>query len=92
MIIIDECHHATANTYIKIFNKFSNVIRLGFTATPVRLSEGGLGKIFDSMVIGNTTQWLIQNKYLAPYKYFSVELADHNGLLRHRVDLVIDRT
>lgn len=36
MIIIDECHHAAAESYRKILNYFKPRLVLGFTATPNR--------------------------------------------------------
>jgi hypothetical protein len=38
LIITDEGHHGKANTYQIIYDYFSDVQRLGFTATPWRLS------------------------------------------------------
>lgn len=35
-LIVDECHHAAANTYQKIFNYFHPKFILGLTATPER--------------------------------------------------------
>lgn len=80
IIITDEAHHSTANTYKKIYSKFPAALRLGFTATPIRLNKGGLGEIYDELITSVSTQWLIENKYLSPYKYYSVKLADTSGL------------
>lgn len=80
IIITDECHLSTAGSYVKIYNKFPDAIKLGFTATPCRLNEGGLGAVYDSLVEGVSTQWLIKNGYLAPYKHFSMKLADTSSL------------
>ena len=80
IIITDEAHHSIAATYQKIYEYFPDALRLGFTATPCRLGSGGLGEIFDSLVEGVSTQWLIENHYLAPYKYFSIKLADVAGV------------
>lgn len=80
LIITDEAHHSTANTYTKIYQAFPNALLLGFTATPCRLNSGGLGEVFDDLITSVSTQWLIENKYLSPYKYYSVKLADTSGL------------
>lgn len=80
LIITDEAHHSTAKTYTKIYEHYPNVIRLGFTATPIRLNKGGLGEVYEDLLTSVTTQWLIDNHYLAPYKYYSVKLADTSGL------------
>ncbi len=80
LIITDECHHSTANTYRKVFERFPEAIRIGFTATPVRLNKGGLGEVYTDLVQGPSTRWLIENHFLAPYHYYSVKLADATGL------------
>ena len=80
LIITDEAHHALAATYRKIYEHFPDAIRLGFTATPCRLGSGGLGDVFDCLVEGVSTTWLIENHYLAPYRYFSIKLADVTGV------------
>lgn len=80
IIITDEAHHSTANTYKKIYDAFPDALRLGFTATPIRLNRGGLGEIYDNLITSVSTRWLIDNNYLSPYKYYSVKLADTSGL------------
>ena len=79
LIITDECHHSLAMTYRKIYDKY-DCIRLGFTATPCRLNQGGLGEVYEDLITSVSTQWLIENHYLAPYRYYSVKLADTSGL------------
>ena len=80
IIITDEAHHSTAGSYRKIYDCFPDALRLGFTATPCRLNKGGLGEVYDDLITSVSTQWLIENKYLSPYKYYSVKLADTSGL------------
>lgn len=80
LIICDETHHSLAKTYKKIYDYYSEVPRLGFTASPWRLSGQGLGDVYDTMVEGPTVGWLIDNHYLAPYNYYSVKLINDNEL------------
>lgn len=80
IIITDEAHHSTANSYKKIYEAFPDALKLGFTATPCRLNAGGLGEVYTDLITSVSTQWLIENHYLAPYKYYSVKLADTSGL------------
>jgi superfamily II DNA or RNA helicase len=86
IIITDECHHSASASYTRIYDYFKQATRLGFTATPIRMNEGGLGKVYDSLVEGVSTKWLIENNYLSPYKYYSVKLADTLGLHVKRGD------
>lgn len=80
IIITDECHHSTAKTYTKIYDAFPDALKLGFTATPCRLNQGGLGDVYSDLISSVSTQWLIENNYLSPYKYYSVKLADTSNL------------
>lgn len=80
IIITDEAHHSTANTYRKIYNAFPNALLLGFTATPIRLNRGGLGEVYTDLITSVSTRWLIDHNYLAPYRYYSASLADTSGL------------
>lgn len=75
-IITDEGHHGLSNTYIKIYNHFSNAKKLFLSATPRRTSGEGLGDVSDDIIEGVPTKWLIENKYLAPYEYYSSVLID----------------
>ena len=55
-IIIDECHHALADTWRQLLSIWPESKVLGVTATPVRGDGLGLGRhcggIFDQMVLG----------------------------------------
>ena len=80
LILVDECHHILSNSYRMIIDSFPQAVVVGFTATPVRMNEGGLGAVFESLVESVSTKWLIEHHYLAPYKYYGVELADTRHL------------
>ena len=84
LIITDENHHCLANSYRRIYEAFPGAYCVGVTATPVRLDGSGLGDVNDDLVIGPPTRWLIDNGYLAPYKYYSVKLIDADALKTRR--------
>ena len=87
LIILDECHHATAKSWLSVLNFFPEARVVGLTATPARLSGEGLGKIFDSLVLGPTVSELIQKKYLAPFKYYAPPItANLSGIKTVRGD------
>lgn len=67
LIIIDECHHILGNTWQSIVNYYSDVPRIGFTATPERLDGRGLGEnnLFDNLIIGIQTKEAVKNGYLS---------------------------
>ncbi len=80
LIITDENHHSTAQTYRRIYDYFPDVRRVGVTATPVRLNGDGLGDVNDRLILGKSTKWLIANHHLAPYDYYAPSVADLTGL------------
>lgn len=86
LIITDECHHCLSDTYSRVYDRFPDATLLGFTATPCRMNEGGLGNVYESLIESVSTKWLIENNYLAPYKYYSVRLADASKVHTKRGD------
>ncbi|ALX50709.1 helicase [Lentibacillus amyloliquefaciens] len=80
LIITDENHHGLAKSYRKIYEHFSDVPRLGFTATPIRLNGSGLGDVNDVLIEEVDAKWLIENQYLSPYKYYAPKLIDTQKL------------
>lgn len=80
LIITDENHHSLATSYKRIYEYFPDVLRVGVTATPVRLNGDGLGDVNDKLIVGVSTKWLIENNNLAPYDYYAPSIADLTGL------------
>lgn len=80
IIITDENHHCLAKSYTKIYDYFKNAFLIGFTATPIRLNGDGLGNVYNYLIKGEKIKWLIDNKYLSPYKLYSVKIADTSNL------------
>lgn len=80
LIIVDEAHHILSQSYMSILQYFLQAVVVGFTATPARMNEGGLGAAFKELIMSVSTEWLIENNFLAKYKYYGVELADTSKL------------
>ena len=85
-VIIDECTHVLKeNKWGKATALFPNARVLGVTATPERLDKKGLGShvdgIFDVMVEGPSTRWMIDNGYLCKYK-IAIPESDYNNYLK----------
>ena len=70
-IVVDECHHVTARTYLSILEAFPRAFVLGLTATPARLGGQGLSAVFDALVVGATVKDLIQRGALAAFRYYA---------------------
>ena len=80
LIMTDENHHSLAVSYRNIYEQFPDVLRVGVTATPVRLNGDGLGDVNDKLIIGVSAKWLIDHQCLAPYDYYAPNVADLTGL------------
>ncbi len=70
-IAVHNCHHGVANTWRKIFNYFPKAYLVGLTATPARTNGNGLSEICDKLIIGPSVSELIEQGFLAPYKYYA---------------------
>jgi len=71
LIITDEAHHSTADSYRKIYDTYPNAKHLGVSATPIRTNGKGFDDIFQSMVQGVDIKWLIENGFLVEPQIFA---------------------
>ena len=72
-IIVDECHHATAQTYRDIMNYFQPEFLLGLTATPERLDNQDVFDLFDKNVPYELRlRDAIINDLVVPFKYYGI--------------------
>lgn len=69
IILVDEAHHAPAETYTAVmrdlgaFDPDSGVFTAGFTATMSR-TDGGLGGVWDEVVFERDIRWALENGFL----------------------------
>lgn len=80
LIITDEFHHGISRSYRNIYDRYPRAYKLGFTATPIRLKEKGLGEICEKLIVGVEAQWLIENNFMSDYDYFNNKLVSTDGL------------
>lgn len=71
-IIIDEAHHAVANSYQKLWKYCPDAKKLGVTATPWRMNNSGFAQIFDVYIPSMPIKDFIQKGWLATYQYYSI--------------------
>lgn len=74
ILITDECHHAAAPTYRKIYDYFKPRLHLGFTATPNRNDGVGLQEIYQDIIFQRDLKWGIKNGYLSNIKCLRVDI------------------
>jgi len=72
-IVIDESHHASASTYLRILEYFNPEILLGLTATPERMDGGDILEHFNNRIASEIRlSDAINRKLLSPFHYFGV--------------------
>ena len=71
-IIIDEAHHAIAQSYTKLWSYYPQSKKLGVTATPWRMDGRGFRGNFDAFIPSMRIKEFLEKGWLAPYKYYSV--------------------
>ena len=71
-IIIDEAHHAVANSYQKLWEFCPDSKKLGVTATPWRMNNNGFAKVFDAYIPSMSIKEFIHKGWLATYQYYSI--------------------
>lgn len=70
LLVVDEAHHATAETYLRIIEAHPNAQVLGLTATPWRLTGKQLGSLFDGIVAVANYPFLIDHGFLVKPRIF----------------------
>jgi DNA repair protein RadD len=78
-IIIDECHLATSDSYLKIYRRYNKARRLGLTATPNRLDGKGFPWA-TAMEMGPDYFQLQQAGALVPFNTYTIDKLDYSGL------------
>lgn len=72
-LIVDECHHAAANTYQKIFTYFHPKFILGLTATPERSDGEDMMELFQNVVHKMDLKTAVERGVLVPIRCIRVK-------------------
>jgi superfamily II DNA or RNA helicase len=92
LVLLDEAHHATAGSWARVLGHWPGALRLGVTATPVRLDGRGLSAVFDRLVLGPSVADLIYTGHLCPAKiYAPPQRADLSALRKRAGDYATDQ-
>lgn len=73
-IVVDEAHHALADSYQRVLSHFDQAKVLGVTATPDRGDMRNLGQYFESLAYEYTLPKAIQEGYLCKIKAQTIPL------------------
>lgn len=73
LIITDECHHALASTYQRIYGAFDKATHVGFTATPFRGDRQSLASVYEEVFYEVKLRLLMEQGYLARARIYKQE-------------------
>jgi hypothetical protein len=84
LIIVDECHHAVASTYLEILEHFGGIPHtewrgdavpvLGVTATLARSDGQGLGGVWQDVAFTRSLAWGIRHGYLIDLVPYTIKI------------------
>jgi superfamily II DNA or RNA helicase len=69
IVIIDECHHAKAATYKKLWDIYPEARFLGVTATPIRMNGEGFSDLFDTLISSGQLSEFVKAGYLVKVRH-----------------------
>lgn len=74
IIVTDEAHHASASTYQRIYERFPQAWKIGFTATPWRGAGAPLSETYKHLILGPQVNYLIEREYLSQFSVVTQNL------------------
>lgn len=89
LVVVDECHHATARTWRAILDAYPDATVLGLTATPCRADGKGLGAIFETMIECPGVGDLIELGFLVKPRVYAPAAPDLDGVATRQGDYVM---
>lgn len=76
-LVIDEAHHATADSYLTIWRQLReanpNLRNLGVTATPIRADGEGLSTVYEHVAARITIADLVKLHYLVQPRWLAID-------------------
>jgi superfamily II DNA or RNA helicase len=80
LIILDEAHRSTSDTFKKLLEEYPDAYVVGLTATPIRNDGKALGNIYDELVESSNIRDLTAQGYLVKNRVFAPSIPDLQGL------------
>lgn len=81
IICIDEVQLGLSPSYVALYERWPNALRIGFSGTPCAPNGRGLGKYYDDIVYGRGIKDLQADVYLAKLRVFSTPAVAELGNL-----------
>lgn len=80
LIVVDECHHAAADSYQNVLAEYPDAHVVGLTATPFRLDGRGLGDLFGELVVAAWSDELCADGVLHKPRVWASKAPDLRGV------------
>jgi superfamily II DNA or RNA helicase len=80
LIVVDECHHAAADSYQNVLAAYPDAHIVGLTATPFRLDGRGLGDLFGELVVAAWPDELCADGVLHKPRVWASKAPDLRGV------------
>lgn len=74
LVVVDEAHHAAADSYLEIFEHLNFRYLLGVTATPEREDKKRISDVFQEVIFEKSLESMIREGYLVPPRGVRIEL------------------
>ena len=89
-VMVDEAHLSAASGWAKVANHYKEAKArlIGLTGSPERFDGKPLGDVWDTMVMGPSVRWLIDNGHLSKYRAFAPAGIDLTGIHTRNGDYV----
>lgn len=73
VVVVDECHHAPADSYQRLLDHLQPRVLLGLTATPERSDGRSLLPDFGGHIAAELRLWhALERQLLVPFEYFGI--------------------
>lgn len=81
-VMVDEAHLSAASGWAKVAHHYkeAGAKLIGLTGSPERLDGKPLGDVWDTMVMGPSVRWLIEQGHLSRYRAFAPAGIDLTGI------------
>ena len=90
-ILIDEVHHAGAETYQRVINHFKPKFLLGMTATPDRTDDYDIYNLFDyNIAYDIRLKEAMEYKLICPFHYFGISDLSFDGVSDEKYEHFLD--
>lgn len=81
LVVIDEAHHALAETYRELWRRYPEARKLGMTATPCRMDRRGFTDLFGTLVASWSIAGFIRKGQLSLFDYVSIRPGSREQML-----------